>query len=353
MLSLNSGMVYPVLITGSSPFRVSAAVITRVQPSPLHCMVMVYHAQIIGLWMYWHGNLLLVDLLIFKHSIHTIGYFTLLAFFSQSFVHEAGALGRTKDHLWKPIIDSFKILESGIFNGKRIVGGMRFVLWAIKGDADFCINFFELPGHWSSEFPCMSCLAVSKPAGADHHFLNFETHAPWKDTLFTDMDSYYAHCVRMRKSIHPVFSSRDNGGLGLHISTMYKDVLHVVDLGVSKHVIGNVLWHLVFTDIIRPTRHTNMETVWGEIQNLYKERGTTSQFNSISIKSFTNPDSPNRDFPVMSGKGAECRHLIPILQSVFERFARKDCLIRLIVRCMLYVLPCMYFTVFRIYVMNV
>ena len=137
--------------------------------------------------------------------------FYIIGIFSQAFVSDGDItsdwrFGRTKDHLWKLILESFKFLESGYYNGKSIAGNYRSVLWAIKGDAEFCVNFIELPGHWPFDFPCISCQARSKPIGHDLHYLNFERHAGWKAIQFDDMDTWYSYCRYMNKRIHPLFA---------------------------------------------------------------------------------------------------------------------------------------------------
>ena len=43
---------------------------------------------------------------------------------------------------------------------------------------------------------------------------------------------------------------RADGGLGLSVCCAFDDSMHSVDLGVNPHLLGNVLWHLVYTDIL-------------------------------------------------------------------------------------------------------
>ena len=227
----------------------------------------------------------------------------------------------TKHAIMTPIIDSFKILETGEFNGELICGGDQFVLWATKGDADFYCNFFDLPGHWASIHPCTSCPAHKDPSNPDYH-LNFSESAGWKTKLFDTKTKWMDHCKFMGKRMNALMMPRDQGGLGLALIAFCKDVLHAIDLGVTKHINGNVIWHFVFSDIIGPDRNTNIILLWNEIQNLYRDRGTSSQFGHISISSFTDPGSPNASYPLMGGKGAENRHLIPILATIFESHMR-------------------------------
>ena len=59
--------------------------------------------------------------------------------------------------------------------------------------------------------------------------------------------------------------------------------------------------------------------IWSEIAQEYTARGTQNQFSFIGLETFTDPLSPNKDAPFLSGKGAMTRHLVPILASIFMR----------------------------------
>ena len=72
-------------------------------------------------------------------------------------------------------------------------------------------------------------------------------------------------------------------------------------------------------------RYTNMDTIWKDMQETYCALGVENQFGHITISSFVNdPKSPSADFPNMEGKGAQNRHLIPVLCLVFAKYKRDD-----------------------------
>lgn len=183
----------------------------------------------------------------FTRSVDYIYY--IIGTFSQAFVIKAdsatqGYVGRTKDFLWAPIIQSSRYLGSGFYDGTLIVGDYKSVLLAINGDADFCVNLFELPGFWSSSNPCVSCRVVSPPMGSPMHYLNVSPDATWKSIKFKHVFDWCAHC---------------------------SDRMSVLCF--------SWIWCL--------------------------------------LRFLTDLDASNRGYPVMSGKGAECRNLIPVLRSVF------------------------------------
>ena len=145
-----------------------------------------------------------------------------------------------------------------------------------------------------------------------------------------DVTSFHLHeqthgpLPRSEKNVHLIFRPLSQGGLGMHIMSQYKDALHVADMGVTKHACGNVLWLLCYTDMLgeQKTPADNMAQVWGDIDDLHKARGTSSQFSNLSLASFCNPDTPRSDFPILNGKGAERRHLLPILVTIWVKYAR-------------------------------
>ena len=84
------------------------------------------------------------------------------------------------------------LFRYGKFRGEKIAGGTRFVLWLVKGDQDFICNLFDVPGHWSSKFPCTVCKAVSA-ADDPAYQLNFASDAHWKSTVWDDMVGWQSH----------------------------------------------------------------------------------------------------------------------------------------------------------------
>ena len=140
---------------------------------------------------------------------------------------------------------------------------------------------------------------------------------------FVCMHAYAAHCHMKGKNLHLLFKPLSEGGLGMHVMSQYKDALHVADLGVTQHMLGNVLWLLCYTDIMRGDPTQNMSHVWEEIVDLYRDRGTTSQYSHLMLNSFVSDQGvPRAKFPILRGKGAEARHLVPQLRTIWKRRAR-------------------------------
>eukprot|EP00959_Pyramimonas_sp_CCMP1952_P366535 7676738-Pyramimonas_sp.AAC.1 len=56
----------------------------------------------------------------------------------------------------------------------------------------------------------------------------------------------------MKKDVHGLFQDRGNGGLGRHPFVMMRDTMHCIDLGDALHVAGNALFHMCYSDMIKP-----------------------------------------------------------------------------------------------------
>ena len=151
---------------------------------------------------------------------------------------------------------------------------------------------------------------------------NFSPEAAWKARVFETLEAFVTHCANLGKTVHQIFETLDNGGLGMHPISAYKDSLHVVDLGVGMHACGNVLHLLCFDNMLPDNPATNMEKLWNDIDKLYHERDTSSQFPHLSCRSFCDPETPHADYLLLKGKGARNRHLAPILASIWKRHMR-------------------------------
>ena len=100
--------------------------------------------------------------------------------------------------------------------------------------------------------------------------------------------------------------------------------LHCLDIGLTPRINGVTLWHLCYTDILPHGPQGNMDYVWNLVQQLYRERDTSSQFGFLGLASFTNPKSPASDWPELTGKGAQNRHLLPVLLSIWSQYSRES-----------------------------
>ena len=250
-------------------------------------------------------------------------------------------LGKTKIQMWKFIVHTLRACYFGYWPDKdpmgnefikktlnyrnrklAIMGGYVLVPWVLKGDMDFQINHFEFPGHWQADNPCPTC-PCNRVQNSPMAWNNFSPHAEWKTKWFDTSEAFTNHCSNLGKPIHQLFQPLGQEGMGMHPKSLYMDCLHVVDLGVAMHVGGNVL-HLLCYHVLPHSAAANMDQMWKRISALYKDLGTTSQFPHLTLSNFCDPAKPHADFPVLKGKGAMIRHLMPILALIWREHMRAD-----------------------------
>ena len=121
--------------------------------------------------------------------------------------------------------------------GIDLAGGLRGAICQIRGDWEFYCQVFGF-GQWNSEYMCL----FSKASGtrADLPWSDFTPTAAWRLTLWTH-ETYMAHLRASGLSVPMIFRA----ALGLRLECVMVDVLHTVDLGLTAHVCGNVIWWLV------------------------------------------------------------------------------------------------------------
>ena len=239
----------------------------------------------------------------------------------------------TKSMFWKRIVWSLRALRTGKFphrdwEGHRIVGDPRCgadladgyfcEVMVLKGDMEFLVNHIGVPGHWSSNHPCLACEATKIGTGSTA-WNNWDPSAPWRDTVFLQKTRWRAHCTKMKKEVHALFREPDDGGLGLHPFVMMRDTMHALDLGDALHVAGNVLFHMCYSDMILANNPVGAcEWIWKEVSRIYKAEKTPSRFSYLDLSFFTNPEKPMERAPLLKGHAAETRHLIPVLDKIFK-----------------------------------
>ena len=144
--------------------------------------------------------------------------------------------------------------------GLDLAGGLRGAICQIRGDWEFYCQVFGF-GQWNTDSMCPFCRASG--TRADLSWSDFTPTAAWRLTLWTH-ETYMAH-LRASGLVVPMLF---RAALGLRLECVMVDVLHTVDLGLTAHVCGNVIWWLVIVVNIFgvPTYAKRMEAC----QNYYK-----------------------------------------------------------------------------------
>ena len=247
----------------------------------------------------------------------------------------------TLDAVWEVLCWSFAALEAGrhpthdhrgeqfttepwiSLAGTDLADGLCGVLWLFRIDADYIHTDLNTPGYWAKNEPCYSCFC-NKTDGPSH-FLNFSPTSSWPTTIFIDMADFFTHCANHEKPIHRLFRPRAVGGLGLHILLFMRDSLHVMDLGMSQGLLGSVLWLLCFgAYVVEGDPFDACRIVFGDIDLLYKTNRTPSRLGNLELGMFlSHLDNPRRGTPSLNTKGAETRHLVPIVDLLWQKYSKR------------------------------
>ena len=193
--------------------------------------------------------------------------------------------------------------------GQALCMGYFLVLMNICGDLDFYSNDIRLP-HFNSNAPCWLCRAGR---GAEHPAMNifdFKPDAGWRGTL--------AQAPTPMPSDHPFLA-----GVGVSVFHIACDWMHNVYLGVLQHVVGSVLFTIVF-----PDRHTSaaaaartLSEVWAVIRSEYGRLSISERIGRLTLRMFCNVDHPHESYPMMSSlDAAEMRKLLPCIVTVCRRW---------------------------------
>ena len=109
------------------------------------------------------------------------------------------------------------------------------------------------------------------------------------------------------------------------------DPMHIVCLGLSQHILGNVLFELCYCqNYFAGTIHQRLDALWDRIAMQYHRRRSPSQLANLPLSFFTDEKRPHQGFPCLTTrvKAAETRHLVPIVASIWRdvhnRLSRHD-----------------------------
>ena len=98
-------------------------------------------------------------------------------------------------------------------------------------------------------------------------------------------------------------------GVQVAFGTLFGHELHVVDLGVAKHILANILFHLVYTDCLgNMSVAAKLAIVWREILEIYRRDSPPSPLTNLTLSMFCKEEGPFSEFPVMSTGGPQGDH---------------------------------------------
>ena len=208
--------------------------------------------------------------------------------------------------VWDPLSADAVLGDSGA----PLASGYFAVIWIVKGDLGFFAKGFNL-AHYNSNAPCPFCPCE---IGGQRKLWpsNFAATAAWKSRMFSA-----ATWRAAQTNLHAMFVKFNF--LSQH--SVEADELHILHLGFLQWMLGSCLWDLVY--VVLPGSPTaNMANIWMSISRFYSANGSSCQFSTINLSSFTNSEHPRSDYPRLKGRGGEIKHVLPAMVECWESMMR-------------------------------
>ncbi len=199
------------------------------------------------------------------------------------------------------------------------------VVWQIVGDMDWYGKTLGLEGA-SDMFICPWCKANNVEALDDWAIAWAVQPSPWNDlslgaawrgTVWSSAQAWLREHGGLEQ-LHPLFLLP-----AVTIFTVCADVLHIVDLGVTHHLLGNLLFELVY--IGRPSLGGDnpgerLDRLWMRIVAQYRHRRTPTQLSNLTRSMLCHEKAPWSYYPLLTNrvKAAESRHLVPALLDIWR-----------------------------------
>ena len=142
-----------------------------------------------------------------------------------------------------------------------LADGYFMELWSKRADLEEMAKVYAFP-RVTEKTPCACCQAnTSTIPWTDHRTVE----AKWLKTIWTQKQWLRAH-----PNAHPLF----NGTVpGFGIVFWCPDTMHTKHLGTDQYLLGGALQLLVF-DVLQESQEDNLERVWDEIRDFYKDAYT-------------------------------------------------------------------------------
>jgi hypothetical protein len=201
-----------------------------------------------------------------------------------------------------------------IGGGGELAGSWRGALCQVRGDWEFYCDCFRFPRWYAGESMCFLCRASNTIEDLAWH--NFRPDAPWRAAMWTD-ESYRAHLLAQGLPIPALLLH----AIGLRLDCVMPDVLHTVDLGVSAHVVGNVLFIFVILRGVLggATYGERVGLLAAHLDRWYKRTKCPDRLRGkVTLETIRS----SGEWPLMKGKAAALRHLVVYAKSLVDEFRR-------------------------------
>ena len=144
-------------------------------------------------------------------------------------------------------------------------------------------------------------------------WFDYSPGAAWRATVWHGHQSW----EDAQGEVNPIFALPY-----LSVFAIMGDVLHIVDLGFTHHLLGNVFYHICYCTGNRfgTSVQSRLDYLWDRISVQYNGRGTPNRLHNLTLSMFIDADRPHLSHPVLSTrvKAAESRHLVPIVANIWS-----------------------------------
>ncbi len=182
-------------------------------------------------------------------------------------------------------------------------------IWVLAGDQDYQSNEMGLP-HSSSNNPCGYC----KCGVYQDLFTDFRLTASWRNTQLQPEESR-----RSPRCSHLVLQVP-----GVVFEMFHFDAMHCLELGITGHVLANIMFTVVFQDMKQMSRAEAMKQLWSKVLKNYIDLNipAESRISNLQLKHFCTEGRPHKAYPDLSTaiKARERRYLIPVFLNICEEF---------------------------------
>lgn len=234
---------------------------------------------------------------------------------SKQFICKCGCLGR---HTWDAVLEVFAWSCRALIIGKHpsvgpsgepVAGALvslagqplqQAVLCQVRGDWPFLKALFSVPA-WNNQQMCWMCTAENTGEGP-LDFRNVGLTAAWRQGRLT-AQQFHQNLAAQGISPSPLFKVPS-----FRLDHIVLDWLHIVDLGVSQDLVGNLFHELVLQDHLPGNnKKERLTSLWSRIKSFYKEFQVPVRLGELTLEMF---EKSNKS-PKLRAKGGETRHLIP------------------------------------------
>jgi hypothetical protein len=196
--------------------------------------------------------------------------------------------------------------------GVKMAEGWRACLTHCRGDWQWYNEIFDFPAWNTNNRMCWMCLASSVIAGL--LYTDCSRQAGRRHTHFTHQ-SYLAYLADHNLVLPTLLALC----IGFRLECILVDVLHAADLGMTAHIIGNILWETVRNHSWGgSTQEDNVALLAKDLASWYKTTKCKVRLQGKLTKERIRADGK---FPKLKAKGAAARYLVEYCLHLARRFS--------------------------------